>query len=69
MWIPQNSAFVNNEAEKLLGYSPDQWLANGNFWLDHLYPEDRALAESFCAAAAEDGGSQHFEHRMISAGR
>jgi PAS domain S-box-containing protein len=67
-------SFVNNEAEKLLGYPPGLWLANGNFWLDHQHPEDRELAESCCAAAAEgrgskelDHGSQHFEHRMISA--
>jgi PAS domain S-box-containing protein len=61
-------SFVNNEAEKLLGYTLDRWLADGNFWRDHLYPEDRELTESFCAAAVEDRGSQHFEHRMISAG-
>jgi two-component system sensor histidine kinase/response regulator len=59
--------FVNKEAEELLGYPPEQWLAQGNFLFDHVHPEDRELAESFCTAAAEGRGSQRFEHRMICA--
>ena len=59
--------FVNNEAEELLGYPAEQWLAHGNFLCDHVHPDDRAMAESFCIAAAEDGGSQRFEHRMVAA--
>jgi PAS domain S-box-containing protein len=59
--------FVNKEAEELLGYPAEQWLANGNFLFDHAHPEDREAAESFCLAAAEEGGSQRFEHRLISA--
>jgi PAS domain S-box-containing protein len=60
-------SFVNHEAEMLLGYPAAQWLADGDFWLDHLYPEDRGIAQSFCQAAAAGRGSQRFEHRMISA--
>ncbi len=59
--------FVNNEAEELLGYPAEQWMAHGNFLFDHVHPDDRAMAESFCIAAAEDGGSQRFEHRMVAA--
>jgi len=53
--------------EELLGYTPEQWLSGGDFWLDHLHPEDREIAASFRRAAAEGRGSQCFEHRMISA--
>ena len=60
-------SFVNKEAEELLGYRPEQWLADGNFLFDHVHPDDRELTESFCTAAAEDRGSQRFEHRMICA--
>jgi two-component system, sensor histidine kinase and response regulator len=63
---PQFS-FVNKEAEELLGYPAEQWLANGNFLFDHAHPEDREATESSCLAAAEDRGSQRFEHRMVSA--
>jgi PAS domain S-box-containing protein len=61
-------SFVNKEAAELLGYPVEQWLANGNFLLDHVHSDDRELAESLCIAAAENRGSQRFEHRMISAG-
>ncbi len=62
-------SFVNQEAEELLGYRPEQWLTDGNFLFDHVHPDDRELAESFCAAAAQDRHSQRFEHRMICADR
>jgi len=60
-------SFVNKEAEALLGYPAEEWLANGNFLLDHLHPDDREFTESYCRAAAETHVSQRFEHRMISA--
>jgi PAS domain S-box-containing protein len=60
-------SFVNKEAEELLGYPPEQWLAHGNFLFDHVPTDDRELIESICAAAADDRGSQRFEHRMICA--
>jgi two-component system, sensor histidine kinase and response regulator len=60
-------SFVNKEAEELLGYRPEQWLAHGNFLFDHTHPDDRELTESFCTSAAEGHGSQRFEHRMICA--
>jgi len=61
-------SFVNKEAEELLGYPAGQWLADGNFLFDRVHPDDREPVESFCAAAAENRGSQRFEQRMISAG-
>jgi PAS domain S-box-containing protein len=60
-------SFVNKEAEEVLGYRPEQWLAYGNFLSDHTHPDDRELTESFCTAAAEGRGSQRFEHRMLCA--
>ncbi len=62
-------SFVNKEAEELLGYPPEQWLANGTFLFDHVHPDDRELTESFCTAATRDRSSQRFEHRMICADR
>src|ERR1700733_5341409 len=59
--------YVNQEAEVLLGYPIEKWTGTSAFWIDHLHPEDRQLAESCCRAAAENQGSQRFEHRMIAA--
>jgi PAS domain S-box-containing protein len=61
-------SFINHEVEELLGYDPGEFLADENFWVDHLHPEDREIAESFRRAAAEGRGAQCFEHRMISVG-
>jgi len=61
-------SFVNQEAESLLGYPLEQWLANPAFWIDHTHPEDRALVESKCNRVAEENQPQQFEHRMITAG-
>ena len=59
--------FVNNEAEELLGYPCQRWLSQENFLFDHAHPDDREAAESYCRSAAQEGGSQRFEHRMIAA--
>jgi two-component system, sensor histidine kinase and response regulator len=58
--------FVNQEAENLLGYPAEQWLANGEFIVDHAHPDDRKFVESHLTAVAKTGESQCFEHRMIS---
>ena len=60
-------SFVNKEAEELLGYPPEQWLAHRTFLFDHVPPDDRKLVESLCMATAEGRGSQQFEHRMMCA--
>ncbi len=42
------SLFVGAQIEQLTGYSPDEWLANPNLWIESLHPEDRerVLAEN-----------------------
>jgi PAS domain S-box-containing protein len=60
-------SYVNQEAENLLGYPTQQWIDTRGFWMGHMHPDDRALAESCCRAAAEDRGPQRLEHRMIAA--
>jgi two-component system sensor histidine kinase/response regulator len=59
--------FVNQEAEVLLGYPLEEWLSRPTFWADHIYPQDRALVEACCTAAATENQPQKFEHRMITA--
>ncbi len=41
-------SYVNQEAEDLLGYPIQKWTSTPAFWIDHLHPEDRELAESSC---------------------
>ena len=61
--------FVNERAERLLGYPAQQWLDDPEFWPSHVHPEDRSAAMDFRVMAASRGGHQQFEYRMIAADR
>src|SRR5690242_13013366 len=58
--------FVSQQAERLLGYPLNQW-REPNFWVDHLHPDDRDWALSFCLDATRDQRNHDFEYRMIAA--
>jgi PAS domain S-box-containing protein len=60
-------SYVNQEAEDLLGYAIQKWTTTPAFWIDHLHPEDRELADSCCRTVAENRAPGQFEHRMIAA--
>jgi PAS domain S-box-containing protein len=57
--------FVSKQAERILGYSLAQWL-EPNFWADHLHPDDRDWAVSFCVDATQRRVDHQFEYRMIA---
>lgn len=57
--------FVSTRAEKILGYSTDEWLKE-NFWQDHLHPDDKAWAINFCITATQAGQPHQLEYRMIA---
>jgi PAS domain S-box-containing protein len=60
-------SYVNQQAEHLLGYPIQKWTTTSAFWIDHLHPEDRKLAEACCRTVSENRGPEQFEHRMIAA--
>ncbi len=60
-------SYVNQEAESLLGYPIQTWIDSAAFWIDHVDPRDRPLAESSCRAVAENRDPERFEHRMVAA--
>jgi PAS domain S-box-containing protein len=59
--------FVSQQAERILGYPAKRWIEEANFWADHIHPEDREWAVSFCAKATEEKRSHRFEYRMMAA--
>jgi PAS domain S-box-containing protein len=61
-------SYINQEAEDVLGYPAQAWTSTPAFWMDHLHPADREMAESCYRAVAQNGGARRFEHRMIAAG-
>ncbi|WP_448575447.1 PAS domain-containing protein, partial [Thermomicrobium sp.] len=59
------SAYVSPQIESLLGYTPEEWLAEPGMWLRHLHPEDRAWVTEAIARVVEQGGEFSHEYRMI----
>ncbi len=59
--------FVSHQAEAILGYPARRWTEEPSFWPDHIHPEDREWAVSFCRKAVVKKEDHDFEYRMISA--
>ena len=57
---------VSEHAGRLLGYPSSAWTADGDFWLEHLHPDDRAWAPGVRRRPAGSGDLRHFEYRMIA---
>lgn len=59
--------FVSQRTETILGYPAERWIAEPDFWKDHIHPEDRDGAISFCQKATQEKRSHEFEYRMLAA--
>ncbi|MBX6365151.1 MAG: GAF domain-containing protein [Gemmatimonadetes bacterium] len=59
--------FVNRYAEEVLGYRRERWLAEPDFWFEHLHPQDRDRIVADFRAATEQGRDQDVEYRMVAA--
>jgi two-component system, cell cycle sensor histidine kinase and response regulator CckA len=59
--------YVGGAAERLLGFSPDQWLASPQFFSERIHPDDRAEVMALFQAVASAGGEATAEYRALSA--
>ncbi|MBD2360393.1 PAS domain S-box protein [Anabaena minutissima FACHB-250] len=57
--------YVGPQAETLLKYPVAQWYEE-NFWLNHVYAQDREKTLSICLAAIARGENHEMEYRMIA---
>lgn len=60
-------SFVSRQAERILGYPTRCWLEDGDFWRDHIHPEDRERAIALCRELTPEQKYQSFEYRMLAA--
>ncbi|MBJ6723880.1 PAS domain S-box protein [Geomesophilobacter sediminis] len=60
-------SFVSRQAEKVLGYPLKQWLTEPHFLVDHMHPEDRDAAVSFCTTAIQKGVDHQLLFRVTAA--
>jgi PAS domain S-box-containing protein len=59
--------FVSPQAERMLGYPLARWTTEPTFWKDHIHPDDREWATSFCIDATHAKRPHDFEYRMLAA--
>lgn len=58
--------FVSRQCERILGFTPEQWMAEPDFWHHHLHPDDAAQAVASCRAFIVAGQPYSYEYRMIA---
>jgi PAS domain S-box-containing protein len=56
--------YVAPQVTRILGYPPEAW-TDLQFWVDHLHPEDREWALSYCLECANRGEPHTFEYRFL----
>lgn len=59
--------YVSPQTEHILGFSPEDWYADKNFWMNHIHPDDREFAVDFCTNQVKKGKNHSFDYRMIDA--
>src|SRR5262249_8444852 len=59
--------YVSPQAERMLGYSAEAWLADPAFWSRCIHPQDRRWAIAFSREAMEAMRPFEMECRMIAA--
>ena len=59
--------FVSRQSERLLGYTPEQWLAQDRFRDQKVHPADLALLLQEFKAAVDRRAAYHCEYRMMTA--
>lgn len=59
--------FVSKSAERILGYSVEQWQTKPGFWLDMVHPDDRDWVTAFCREEVKQGRDHEFEYRCLTA--
>ncbi|HKT23617.1 MAG TPA: PAS domain S-box protein [Candidatus Sulfotelmatobacter sp.] len=59
--------FVSPQAERILGFPAEQWIAEPDFWRKHTHPDDVEWCAAFCRDCTTRGVDHVFEYRMVGA--
>ena len=59
--------FISRQSEDILGYAPQTWLEQPDFWAKKLHPQDAAKAIETGRGMATAGEPYSFEYRVIAA--
>src|SRR5260221_14385310 len=59
--------YVSPQVEQILGYSPEEWMADPNLWAERLHPDDRERAlEQETRAIGDESVVPPIDYRMIT---
>ena len=59
--------YVSPQIKQILGYSPEEWMADPRLWVERLHPHDRErVLEQETRKAGADGGGPPIDYRMIT---
>ncbi|SHG22144.1 PAS domain S-box-containing protein [Flavobacterium segetis] len=61
-----NFNFISQKVEKILGYTPEEWLKSPNFWMDHIYEDDRKYIQNYYDIQNTGMINHNFEYRMFA---
>jgi len=59
-------SYVSPQIERMLGFTPQEWMADPGLWYRQMHPEDRVLHETLEEQAYENGTAFENEYRMFT---
>ncbi|HUE85504.1 MAG TPA: ATP-binding protein [Vicinamibacterales bacterium] len=62
----QRTNYVSDYVETMLGYRPEEWTSQPNFWLQLVHPDDRERAARVAAEKFHGGGAGENEFRWMT---
>ena len=58
--------FISPKVKNILGYTPEEWLADAAFWQNHIYDEDKHYVQNYTELKKNQNLDHDFEYRMIA---
>jgi PAS domain S-box-containing protein len=62
----RHTTYVSPQIQTILGYSPEEWLADPNFWQTRLHPNDREGVIHTVEESERTGEPSSMEYRMLA---
>jgi PAS domain S-box-containing protein len=61
-----SASYVSPQIEEMMGYTPEEWLAEPDFWKKTIHPEDRQNVLTQVDSAIRTGKPFDMEYRMVT---